>query len=112
MNVVAIFDIGKTNKKVFLFNENYQIVWEKSINLEETVDEDDFPSENIVELKKWILLSLVEIKDLKEYTLKAINFSAYGASFVYVDEEGNALTPLYNYLKSYPEVLRRKFYKK
>ena len=42
MNVVAIFDIGKTNKKVFLFNEHYQIVWEKSINLEETVDEDGF----------------------------------------------------------------------
>ena len=112
MNVVAIFDIGKTNKKVFLFNENYQIVWEKTVNLEETVDEDDFPCENIIELKNWIVYRLVEIEGLKEYTLKAINFSTYGASFVYVDEEGNILTPLYNYLKSYPEVLRREFYAK
>ena len=112
MNVVAIFDIGKTNKKVFLFNENYQIVWEKTVNLEETVDEDDFPCENIIELKNWIIYRLSEIEVLKEYTLKAINFSTYGASFVYVDEEGNPLTPLYNYLKSYPEVLRREFYKK
>jgi sugar (pentulose or hexulose) kinase len=112
MNVVAIFDIGKTNKKVFLFNENYQIVWEKTVNLEETADEDDFPCENIVELKSWIILRLAEIKELKEFTLKAINFSTYGASFVYVDEEGNPLTPLYNYLKSYPEILRREFYKK
>lgn len=112
MNVVAIFDIGKTNKKVFLFNENYQIVWEKTVNLEETVDEDDFPCENIIELKNWIVFRLSEIEGLKEYTLKAINFSTYGASFVYVDEEGTPLTPLYNYLKSYPEVLRREFYKK
>jgi sugar (pentulose or hexulose) kinase len=112
MNVVAIFDIGKTNKKVFLFNENYQIVWEKTVNLEETVDEDDFPCENIIELKNWIVYRLSEIEGLKEYTLKAINFSTYGASFVYVDEEGTPLTPLYNYLKSYPEVLRREFYKK
>ena len=112
MNVIAIFDIGKTNKKVFLFNENYQIVWEKSIILEETVDEDDFPCENIIELKNWIVCRLAEIEGLNEYTLKAINFSTYGASFIYVDEEGNPLTPLYNYLKSYPEVLRREFYKK
>ncbi|OOV17441.1 FGGY-family carbohydrate kinase [Flavobacterium sp. LM4] len=112
MNVVAIFDIGKTNKKVFLFDENYKIVWEKSVNLDETVDEDGFPCENIDVLKKWILERLSEIKDLNNYVLKAINFSTYGASFVYIDEEGNSLTPLYNYLKEYPEELKNDFYKK
>ena len=112
MNVVAIFDIGKTNKKVFLFNEHYQIVWEKSINLEETVDEDGFACEDINTLKSWILDSLSEVKKLSEYKLRAINFSTYGASFIYVDEEGKALTPLYNYLKPYPEVLLESFYTK
>lgn len=112
MNVVAIFDIGKTNKKVFLFNENYQIVWEKSVNLPETVDEDGFPCEDIEALENWVLDRLAEVKKLTDYVLKAVNFSTYGASFVYLDEEGKVLTPLYNYLKSYPEVLRREFYKK
>jgi sugar (pentulose or hexulose) kinase len=112
MNVVAIFDIGKTNKKVFLFNENYQIVWEKAVNLPEIVDEDGFPCEDIVELKNWILNGLAEMQALKEYILKAVNFSTYGASFVYVDEKGKVLTPLYNYLKEYPEVLKKKFYAK
>ena len=112
MNVVAIFDIGKTNKKVFLFDENYKIVWEKSINLDETIDEDGFPCENIKVLKDWILERLSEIKNLKDYVLKAINFSTYGASFVYIDKEGNILTPLYNYLKDYPETLKNNFYKK
>ena len=112
MNVVAIFDIGKTNKKVFLFDENYKIVWEKSVNLDETVDEDGFPCENIEVLKNWILDGLSEIKDLTNYVLKAINFSTYGASFVYIDEKGDSLTPLYNYLKEYPEALKKDFYKK
>lgn len=112
MNVVAIFDIGKTNKKVFLFDENYKIVWEKSVNLEETTDEDGFPCEDIDVLKNWVLERLSEIKKLNEYVLKAINFSTYGASFVYIDEEGNTLTPLYNYLKEYPEELKNEFYKK
>jgi L-fuculokinase len=112
MNVVAIFDIGKTNKKVFIFDENYQIIWERSTVLSETVDEDDFPCENILELKNWIVDRLAEMQALKEYTLKAINFSTYGASFVYLDPAGNELTPLYNYLKPYPEVLKNKFYSK
>jgi sugar (pentulose or hexulose) kinase len=112
MNVVAIFDIGKTNKKVFLFDENYKIVWEKSVNLDEAVDDDGFPCENIEVLKNWILNRLSEIKELKNYVLKAINFSTYGASFVYIDDKGNALTPLYNYLKEYPEALKKDFYKK
>lgn len=112
MNVVAIFDIGKTNKKVFLFNEKYKIVWEKSVNFEETLDEDGFPCENIVLLKNWMLEQLAEIKNLTDYALKAVNFSTYGASFVYVDKEGNPLTPLYNYLKEYPEDLKEEFYQK
>lgn len=112
MNVVAIFDIGKTNKKVFLFNENYQIVWENSVNFSEIVDEDDFPCEDIKALENWIKDKLTEIKSLSQYILKAINFSTYGASFVYVDDAGKPLTPLYNYIKSYPEVLKREFYAK
>ena len=110
MNVVAIFDIGKTNKKVFIFDENYQIIWEKCTVLNETVDEDGFPCEKILDLKNWIVYRLAEMQTLKEYTLKAINFSTYGASFVYLDATGNELTPLYNYLKPYPEVLKNKFY--
>lgn len=112
MNVVAVFDIGKTNKKVFLFNENYQIVWEQSVVFPEIVDEDGFPCEDINALKNWIVYRFAEMESLKEYNLKAINFSTYGASFVYVDQEGNNLTPLYNYLKPYPKTLKEKFYSK
>lgn len=54
--------------------------------------------------------SLREIFKHKEFDLKAINFSTYGASFVYVDENGTPLTPLYNYLKPYPSELSKQFY--
>ncbi len=74
MNVVAIFDIGKTNKKVFLFDENYKIVWEKSVNLDETADEDGFPCEDIDVLKNWILERLSEIKESHELCFKSNQF--------------------------------------
>jgi len=45
--VIAIFDVGKTNKKVLLFDEQYKVVYEQSQQLDETKDEDGFPCENV-----------------------------------------------------------------
>lgn len=108
--VCAVLDIGKTNKKVFLFDENYRIVLEKSGQFPETTDEDDDPCENVALLTDWVIQSLQEVLSLEEYDVKAINFSTYGASFVHVGEDGKPVAPLYNYLKPYPEALKKQFY--
>jgi len=108
--VVAIFDVGKTNKKLFLFDEDYRIVYEKSARFIETTDEDGFPCENLESVRPSVFDSLREISKLKEFKVKAVNFSTYGASLVYVDASGNPLTPLYNYLKPYPPELNQDIY--
>lgn len=110
MNTVAIFDIGKTNKKLFLFNERYKIVLERLVQFPEILDEDGFASENLTLLTQWIKNTLEEISVLEGFTIKAINFSAYGASFVNIGQNGEPVTPLYNYLKPYPKKLKEKFY--
>jgi sugar (pentulose or hexulose) kinase len=108
--VIAIFDVGKTNKKLFLFDENYKIVFERSARFTETVDEDGFPCENVESLRSAVFDSLQEVFQNKAFDIKAINFSAYGASFVHIDGEGNPVAPLYNYLKPYPKYLKKQFY--
>ena len=108
--VIAIFDIGKTNKKLFLFNEDYKIVLERSIRLPETIDEDGFPCEDLSNLQRWLHDSLKEVAQLPAFDIKAINFTAYGASLVYVDDQLQTFTPLYSYLKPFPESLRAQFY--
>lgn len=110
--VIAIFDVGKTNKKLFLFDEQYNIVFEKTARFIETIDEDGDVCENIESLRLSIYESLKEVILHTEYEIKAVNFSTYGASFVYVDNSGNPITPLYNYLKKYPANLQTKFYEK
>ncbi len=110
--VIAIFDVGKTNKKLFLIDENYHIVYERAARFVETIDEDGEPCENLDSLISSVYDSLHQVQKLTEYDIKAINFSTYGASFVYLDENGKALTPLYNYLKAYPEELSKEFYAK
>ena len=109
---IAIFDIGKTNKKLFVFNDKYQIVLEKTIQFEETKDEDGDACENLPALTEWIRQSINELMDMQDISVKAMNFSAYGASFVHIDNEGKPVAPLYNYLKPFPAALKSKFYKK
>jgi len=108
--VIAIFDVGKTNKKLFLFDEQYRIVFERTARFTETVDEDGAPCENLESLRLSVFDSLREVFRRKDLVVKAINFSAYGASLVYIDEEGRPLTPLYSYLKDYPVALSEQFY--
>jgi sugar (pentulose or hexulose) kinase len=108
--VIAIFDVGKTNKKLFLFNEKYEKVYEESIQLKETTDEDGDACEDLALLSEWLRNRFENVMQLPGFEIKAINFSAYGASFVHLVEEGKALLPLYNYLKPYPKDLQNEFY--
>lgn len=47
-NVTAIFDIGKTNKKFFLFDADFQEVYREYTSIEPIEDEDGHPTENLV----------------------------------------------------------------
>src|SRR5262245_40260674 len=109
-NAIAIFDIGKTNKKLFVFDEQYRILSEESKQFEETKDEDGFPCEDLLALTEWVEEKFRQVSSNPNYNLRAVNFSAYGASLVHLDDANKPLTPLYNYLKPYPEKLRKQFY--
>ena len=97
--VILIFDIGKTNKKILLFNEQYEVVLEKSVQFAEIKDEDGFPCDDVEALTNWVKHSVEEISQDPAYSVQAIHCTAYGASFVYIGEEGKVVAPLYNYLK-------------
>lgn len=108
--VIAVFDIGKTNKKFFLFDEDYHIVFEASTHLPEIVDEDGDPCEDIHALTNWILTTFIEVNSSPEFEIVWINFSTYGASFVHVGRDNRPVAPLYNYLKPFPADLKTLFY--
>jgi L-fuculokinase len=108
--VILIFDVGKTNKKWFLFDEQYQVVAEHSVQLPQSCDEDGFACESIELLTDWVRGSLSQAMATPEVNIKAINFSAYGASLVYVNGQGRPIAPLYSYLKPFPQDLSDKFY--
>ena len=108
--VILIFDIGKTNKKVLLFDRNLQVVSEDEDKFEEIVDDDGFACDDIEKIEKWVLASTRKYLDDPAYDVRAINFTTYGATLMYLDNAGRRLTPVYNYLKPLPEGVAERIY--
>lgn len=110
--VTAVFDIGRTNKKFFLFDEDFREVHREYVRFDMIEDEDGFPTEDVGQLTSWLRQVFNQILETQQYDVKSINFSSYGASFVHLDANGQVLTPLYNYNKPLPEDLIAQFYAK
>lgn len=111
-NFTLIFDIGKTNKKLYLIDESLKERYQEYKRFEELKDDDGFPCDDLEGIAKWILDSIHRLIDEGEYKISKINFSTYGASLVHLDANGNRVTPFYNYLKPFPDDLKKAFFKK
>lgn len=109
MDVTAVFDIGKTNKKFFLFDAAYREVFREYSRFDEVTDEEGYSADNLEAIQQWLKICFKQALANSEYRIRAVNFSTYGASFVHIDAQGRPVTPLYNYLKPYPPAVLRQF---
>lgn len=107
---ILIFDVGKTNKKLLVFDSRYQLLHAEAVRFEEMNDEDGYPCDDVDSITRWIRTSFERISGDERFDLKAANFSAYGASFVCVDQWLKPMLPLSNYLKPYLTDLQNLFY--
>ncbi len=111
-NVIAIFDIGKTNKKFLLFDTELKVILQEETVFDEIIDDDGFPCDDIVKLIAWVRSSIERVALDKVYEITALNFSTYGASLVYLNAKGKRIAPLYNYLRPMPKDTLKGFYEK
>ncbi|MDD2381859.1 MAG: carbohydrate kinase, partial [Mariniphaga sp.] len=86
--VIAVFDIGKTNKKVILFDQQFQIVSQVEQKFPVIHDDDGFECDDIDLITSWITGSLKKITSEGQYELVAVNFCTYGASLMFLNERG------------------------
>ena len=110
--VIAVFDIGKTNKKFLLFDKGLKMVHEEEVKFSEIPDDDGFPGDDIEQMGSWIMTTLTSALRSGSYQIKALNFATYGATLMYLGSDGKRLTPVYNYLKPMPEGVLNGFYEK
>ncbi|MFM1878220.1 MAG: hypothetical protein RLZZ241_1086 [Bacteroidota bacterium] len=108
--VTAIFDIGKTNKKCFLFDRQYREVYREFASFDLIADEDGHPTEDLEALTLWVKGTFNRLFADPKWNIEILNFSTYGASLVHLDQNGRPAAPLYNYTKLYPTDLEAQFY--
>ena len=72
--VIAVFDIGKTNKKIFLFDKDFKVVYNHSTRFNEIKDDDDYPCDNIEAIENWIQNTTKTIQQEGVYDIKASIF--------------------------------------
>ena len=75
IDVIAVFDIGKTNKKFFLFDKDYNEVYKEYTRFDEIEDEDGYPTENLPALQEWLKGVFENILNASQFNVQAINFS-------------------------------------
>lgn len=110
--VALIFDIGKTNKKALVFNQQLQVLQAYSEQMETVEDEDGFPTEDLQKLANWLQQILDHCLQNPAFSVKAVNASAYGATLVHIDASGQTIQPGYDYLKPLPDGFSSSFYQR
>jgi sugar (pentulose or hexulose) kinase len=110
--VIAVFDIGKTNKKILLFDQDLKVVFQNEEKFPTVLDDDGFECDDIDLIRKWIVSTMEQLSVSEEYEVCGVNYSTYGASLAHLDDNGNLLTPVYNYLKPMPPEIPQVLYQK
>ena len=110
--IIAVFDIGKTNKKLILFNYDLKPLSVIEEKFPEITDDDGFPCDDIERIETWIKGSINALIHNDKYDLQAVNFATYGATIVYIGADGKRIGPVYNYLKPIDDKIPEKIYRR
>ncbi len=104
---IVVFDVGKTNKKLVVFNRELQPV-HSVYHVFDEVQRDSISYETVEETSAWLLDNLKEIAAL--FHVGAISVSAHGAAFACIDAEGRLSMPVISYTSDPGEAFHEEFY--
>lgn len=104
---IAVIDVGKTNKKILVYNAALELLETRVKKFEEKT-ENSINYDDVEGLWQWTLETLKSLSGL--YTIKVISVSTHGATFVTVDENGGLAVPEISYTTDPGEDFHKDFY--
>jgi len=104
---IAVLDIGKTNKKILIYNQDLVIVDQKYTRIPE-IEDDGVLYDDVESLKAWILNTFSELS--KTCNIRVISTSAHGATYSLVDDDGNSVVPQIAYNTDPGDDFHEEFY--
>jgi len=110
---IVVFDIGKTNKKIVLYNSELRLIFKESTQIlekEVVVGGEKLYCDDIEKIESWLFEKLTRLFSSQNYNIKAISITTHGATIVWLDKEGKLLLPVISYTNEIESEIRQKFY--
>ena len=104
---IAVLDIGKTNKKLVIFDDNLNQI-DSVFSSFPTIKFENLDVEDIEGINIWFLENLKIMGE--KYPIKAISVTTHGATGVCLDKEGNPSVPVVAYTNEVDDSFHEKFY--
>lgn len=104
---IVVFDVGKTNKKLVVFDSSLRPV-HSVFEVFDEVQQDGISYETVEETSLWLLDNLKEIA--ARFEVGALSVSAHGAAFACVDADGCLAMPVLSYTTDPGEAFHNEFY--
>jgi len=105
--VAAILDVGKTNKKVSLYNSEFEELAIRKIQLDARDAGDGLEYEQTEELFDWTCRILAELSE--DFDIRALSITTHGATLALLDGDGNLAHPIFSYLSPASEKIEEPF---
>jgi sugar (pentulose or hexulose) kinase len=105
---IAVLDIGKTNKKLVIYNDNLKQI-DSVYQSIPTIIYEDLEVEDTIEIEKWFYSKLKIMNS--RYNIRSISISAHGATCACLGETGELSLPVVAYTNEVPDSFHREFYK-
>ena len=106
---IAVIDIGKTNKKILIYDQDLNLVDIAKTNIEEFRNEETLIHDDLSAIETWILSELKKFSCL--YKIMAISISTHGATFTCCDKDGNLTVPELSYTTDPGQDFQNEFYR-
>ena len=104
---IAVLDIGKTNKKVFIYNDQLKLIDSAYQSFPE-IKTAEFQSDDVEGMFEWFKQTIKQFSE--KYQIKAISISTHGATFACVDQNGQLSVPQVSYTHEPGENFHREFF--
>ena len=104
---IAVLDIGKTNKKVIVYDDS-MITLEVRKRKIGTIRQDDLDIEDIETVVTWFMEQLKELGS--KYPIKVLSISTHGSTLVCIGKDGKPSVPPIAYTNEVPEGVHERFW--
>jgi sugar (pentulose or hexulose) kinase len=103
---IAVFDVGKTNKKLIVFNHRLELI-DALYHTFDDYEKDGVRIEAVEEAAEWLRVSLREMA--ARHDIGAISICTHGAAFACIDAAGRLAVPLLSYTTDPGQAFNERF---